>query len=311
MKARHFEGKVALRSSQVETSSRDSFWNMVLETSDIESIREYRPAQCELRFIDRVSEKLQQELVEHFRRPLNNATRAVTQDGDIGRHLLHDFEFFYRRSKRDEYPLSISDFGNIVIQSMELNSRIVSEIPGYADMVRRLASASRVQIGVQIIGYRSLEFGMTIGNVPALLVAFDNDFEAIQVFFDVFVPKVISAEFSTAGNLEFALSATREFEAQIADRSKNVEKPDPTVVQKLSTEQTDIASSALNRAEWLWRLANGSLLVPVLLLLAVLYFTIGEVSKMRTMQVEAMEPILKHYETILRDQEEKGDSGNK
>jgi hypothetical protein len=64
-------------------------------------------------------------------------------------------------------------------------------------------------------------------------------------------------------------------------------------------------SDAARKAEWVWRLANGSLLVPVILALIVLYFGIKELSSFRNAQYEALKPILEHHMLLLKEDRER------
>jgi hypothetical protein len=61
----------------------------------------------------------------------------------------------------------------------------------------------------------------------------------------------------------------------------------------------------MERAEYMWRIANGSLLLPVLLALAVLYYVGTEMSSLRNIQMEALKPILDQQMELLKEDRER------
>ena len=55
------------------------------------------------------------------------------------------------------------------------------------------------------------------------------------------------------------------------------------------------------RAEWLWKLANGSLLVPVLIALFVMFYAIRELAAIRQQQLMLLKPLLDHTVELLKE----------
>ena len=60
-------------------------------------------------------------------------------------------------------------------------------------------------------------------------------------------------------------------------------------------------SAARERAEWIWRLANGSLLIPVLIALAVMFYGMRLLFEIRSSQFNALQPILQHQLELLKE----------
>jgi hypothetical protein len=134
-----------------------------------------------------------------------------------------------------------------------------------------------------------------------LAKAFDGNFDSFRVFLDAFIP----IAFADVFNQEFAdrlyfdvtvpFSTQQAFEAASAVGTA-VPRPVPDPIAPAPVAPT---AAARERAEWLWRLANGSLLVPVLLSLFVMYYGLRMIADIRSTQFEAIRPILDHQMKLL------------
>jgi len=119
----------------------------------------------------------------------------------------------------------------------------------------------KVGFRCRVTGYSSLNVKMTVSGFQSLMEIFDRDFESFRVFFEPFLYRSLASAYN--GHLASSLSA----ELRFPDAFKtDFETPPPPPASTRSRWD------AHARADWLWRLANGSLLIPVLLALAVLVF---------------------------------------
>lgn len=137
-----------------------------------------------------------------------------------------------------------------------------------------------------------MSLDLFVASIKGVTRAFDNDFDSFRVFLEVFVPQAFERVF-------FGESAGVECSVQI-----------PTTYQEafaapVSVETPALPTQALaaarERAEWLWRLANGSLLVPFLLALAVMYYGVAISRDAARTQYEALKPILEHQLKLLEE----------
>lgn len=77
--------------------------------------------------------------------------------------------------------------------------------------------------------------------------------------------------------------------------------PIPPFLPSPPTANVTPSTPARERAEWLWRLANGSLLVPFLLALVVMYYGVAMLKDVRGLQNEALKPVLEHQLKLLEE----------
>ena len=137
---------------------------------------------------------------------------------------------------------------------------------------------------------------------------FENDFDSFRVFLEAFVPVAFAHVFSenVADRLEFSVSipqsTERAFQAvadeqSLRERTVAIAAPPPGSAHVGPPIQTQ----ARERAEWLWRLANGSLLIPVLLTLAVAYFGLSLLMEIRASQNDLLKPMLDHNLKLLEE----------
>lgn len=149
-------------------------------------------------------------------------------------------------------------------------------------------------------GYTSLNLDVDISPLHKLASAFESDFDSFRVFLDVFVPQTIGDIFTP----DFANSFSYNIDVPQDFKQAFLAAPQPAAIPKAAaTEAAPPAhtkgTDSQERAKWLWRLANGSLVVPVVLALIVLYFGWKEMSSLRDTQQKALESALDHQQKLL------------
>lgn len=281
-------------------SPRESFWREVQQDSSLNRITDRDPDRLERMLLRELPGRLSHLLIASVGAPLENAARLLNEQDE--RYGWRELEHLIMRRSKLEDAYSFGDFTTALAQLAEVRSRRLRDVPDYSKILERVSAASQVGFSARILSYSSLEFGLSIGNLKALARAFDSDFESFQVFLDAFVPEAFDYVFfgSDGPGYEWSVAPapalSDAFREAIAEPRAAESSPAPTTARG-AAEQTQ--SQALQRAEWLWRLANGSLLIPVLLLIGVLIFTIREVSSIRALQTDALRPVLEYYQTVL------------
>jgi hypothetical protein len=132
---------------------------------------------------------------------------------------------------------------------------------------RKAALAASTVINARIVGYSSLDLGISIEPIGNLVEFFDGNFDYFQIFLSSYIPKSFDESIrggfwytawdSTLAEYNFAISS---IPAEISDAFKSKSVNAPTV--KLPSA---------DKARWAWVLANTSLVVPTLLAAAYLY----------------------------------------
>ena len=126
----------------------------------------------------------------------------------------------------------------------------------------------RVSFCCRVTGYSSLNLEVAVSGFQSLAEIFERDFESFKVFFEPFLFQALETAYD--GRLASSLSADPDFsEGFRADFERRL--PSSPSSSKQPTKQRPWSDSQA-RAEWLLRLVNGSLVVPVVLALLVLIF---------------------------------------
>ena len=112
---------------------------------------------------------------------------------------------------------------------------------------------------------------------PALAGVFDEDF---------------------ADRFEFTVSNPTSLERAFEEGARHRPVPSPIGA---APHQTGAIPASRERAEWLWRLANGSLLIPFLLSILVMYFGLRMLTDIRNTQSEALKPVIEHQLELLKE----------
>lgn len=243
---------------------RDAFWEQVRSDYDQVIIRESNVQKLEGRFLREVPRELARLLVNSVAAPITNAAKLFEETE--GRYLWRELKHRFMMNRDNERTFSPSDYSGILVQLEELRANRLRDIPKFQQTMDQLRAASRVYIHANILGYSSLEFGLTFGNLEALAKAFDSDFESFQVFLNVFIPRAFENTFSGSSGrgYEWSIQAERSIEDAFDNAAKASEALPAQSISSISTTLSEqgLTSPSAQKAEWLWRLANGSLLVP-------------------------------------------------
>lgn len=267
---------------------RSRFWRSLLTAEQIEEASGLASLEGMLcnRLGGALIEQLRGKLIDSIAEP-QRALMAPTE------RLLERWFFEYRRKVRPEQEWSAP---------FPLEALLSTQREGFANhpiirqQLSKLAALSSVSASVVIDGYSSIQLGLSMEPINKIAEIFDNDFDSFRVFLEAFVPVSIDAVLPVSVLDEIDCSV------HLPDSIKNkFETKQPSLIVQPTTTALPLQAAAREKAEWLWRLANGSLLVPVLLALAVAYFGVQILLDINYRSNEMMKPILEHHLKLLEE----------
>lgn len=284
---------------QEQSNPRDAFWRAIRRPVDQDDDIAQSEGKLRKEFGPALRHLLLQELAEPLRQIEQNLYRGEFRDLE---HFL--FRFFDGPNSEKvgwDRTQALDAFSRLV----EQRQQIFRDSPSLRRAQERVAAASSVTFSARLAGYSSLNLDLSIGSLQSLADAFDNDFESFRVFLEAFVPRAFEQVFwqENADRLDFTVQVPASYEqAFVASQPLHAT---PTPQAPVAVAQPAAASSpatpARERAEWLWRLANGSLLVPLVLALIVMYYGMAMLKDLRGSQNEALKPILEHQLKLLEE----------
>jgi hypothetical protein len=257
----------------------DTFWQPLRELDS--DFAEVQTSELEGRLLHEFGGKLKNALIDTFDRALSH------EDA-----LLRNVEYFMRRGPRDGFAAS-----EFLAGVAEARSRAFESSPALHDAREKRVLAPRTWFIVRDVHYSSLLFGLDIGPVETLATIFDNNFEAFQMFLAAYVPSAFGETFDGrfADQHAFEISAV-DLSGRFAVPAPQVERPAVGTKPEPTT-----GSRQQQQAEWLWKLANGSLLVPFLIALIVMLYAVRELARIRDQERDAMRPIIEHQLELLKE----------
>ncbi len=276
---------------------REAFWAAARPESDSNQTIAETEAKLRREFGVELRRGLLRELAEPLR----------TLDSELFPGSLRDFEhwvFHFMDGPSSDRAYRYQ-FIEAFSRLLEQRQQVLRESPTLRSVQERLAAAAGITFSTRIAGYSSLNLELSTGSFQQLAKAFENDFDSFRVFLEAFVPVAFATVFTEddADRLEFAVTIPPSAEQSFRTAATNTHGSHITAPAPSSPPVPVAASQSMTRerAEWLWRLANGSLLVPVLLALLVLYQGMRMLSDIRATQYEALKPILEHQLKLLEE----------
>ncbi len=267
---------------------RETFWATARDESDSnESVTSLEAKLCR-EFGGELRSALLKELAEPLR----------TLDSELFPGSFRDLErwmFHFMEGPRDPYRYQ---FPEVLSRLMEQRQQILRESPNLRRVQERLAAAAGITFSTRLAGYGSLNLDLVPSSLKQVAAAFENDFDSFRVFLEAFVPVAFAGVFSesSADRLGFTVSVPASVERAFREAGTQEQTAVPTTGPVAAS-----GTSARERAEWLWRLANGSLLVPLLLALLVMYQGMKMFGEIRATQYDALKPVLEHQLKLLEE----------
>jgi hypothetical protein len=276
---------------------REAFWASIREQN--ESLSNQRPAKLEAGLCREFGVQLRTALVEHLSKPL----RALDSELFSGR--LRDLEEFFMHLGGPEREWYRYQTGDVLAKFFQYRQELLQNSPALRQAQERLAAASGIVFSTRIVGYSSLSLDLSTGSFEQLAKVFDAHFDSFRVFLDAFVPVAFAGTFDqdTADKYAFEVTIPQSVEEAFNQAAQRLDSTRPAIPPGAGAVVAGPAaqSSARERAEWLWRLANGSLLIPVLITILLAFYGLQLLSDIRKSQQEALQPILQHQLELLRE----------
>jgi hypothetical protein len=280
-----------------ERGSREAFWAAIREPNESDE----KISRLEAKLCRRFGPELRVALIRELAAPLH------ALDSQFFPGSMRDLErwiFRYLDGPRADRDLYSYQFAEAFSRLLEQRQQVLRESPELRRVQTRVAAAAGVTFVTRLAGYASLNLDVVPGAFRDIATAFDNDFDSFRVFLEAFVPIAFAGVFSDemADKLDFTVtvppSTEQAFRAAASVGSGVTGDAAPRAPE---AERVVHQTSARERAEWLWRLANGSLLVPVVLGLVVMYFSVRMLLEVRSTQDTALKPILDHQLKLLEE----------
>ncbi len=147
------------------------------------------------------------------------------------------------------------------------------------------------------IKYGSLDFSVEIAGFNHLVKLFDGNFNLLEMFLNAYVPSAFSR------SIEYWDLAPAEYQVAIPELMREAFHK----VQSLPSGHaiTDSFPLADQRVRWIWMITNGSLVVPVVLSLAVLFVAAKLLDQDRISLLARFDAVQKKEDALLQAQSER------
>lgn len=235
-------------------------------------------------------------LVDHLSAPLDH------RNGILLRSEFHELlsllrKYMETRQSEKVSPREVET--ESIIRVFEQRQRLIFERPELMAIFGKIAAGTKVIFVFRVTGYSSINLDLSVASLNKLSEAFDNDFESFRVFLEAFVPQAYARVFNYGDDKR--LDCLVQIPASYAQAFNVASSPSfPAAIQPQHlVEQSTVGGR--EKAEWLWRLANGSLILPVLLALYVMYQSVNVIGDATKSQRELMAPIFDHQMKLLEE----------
>ena len=269
---------VPIQSDKEKLDSKYSFWRYVSNRTDKES---NIPENLEFTFKRNFGKELKNSLKQKIRKELNEFERNYNIDfkSPYFEEFLH---FNFRRLEKEE-RVHFDDFINGISKLQELKNDYLKDNKEYQNLLSKYLIASQIDIGVRNISYSSLGFDLSIEPIEKVIEIFDNNYELLRIFLDQYIPESFLSSISVNNDsipIEVSIDYPESYKDIFNKKTGNQKNKTAESIEN-NNQQT---SGKWEKAKWFWSMANGSLVVPVILSLIVLYFAFNkteEVNKIR------------------------------
>lgn len=272
---------------------RHQFWRSIRQ--DAESSADF--AKLEGKICRDLARELRYGLIDEIAAPLRKIERSAFRDefGSLEHFMFRAFE-----RKDGDYGRDTPQIFDTLVRHFDARQRLFQENPEIRRIQDKVARAGGIYFSAKIAGYSSLNLDISVSGIAALADVFDRDFDSFRVFLEAFIPHAVGRVFweETADLLEYSTQIPPSFEASFKAATA---QPLPAYAPANPATVAALPATPREKAEWLWKLANGSLLLPVLLALVVMYFGLSMLNDIRGTQFDALKPVLEHQLKLLEE----------
>lgn len=291
--------KISLTQNQENSNSESpkfKFWQPIIEAfGDTYKRDDYNTAdKCENFIRQRFAIKLKENILQDIDRQLRGYEQNIFERDY---YRLFDELRFGRPSEKTEQQIEyIRALTTLIEKNSELRKALYSENPDFQKLVSKRLIASQFSFAVKDVRYASLEFDLILQPAQKVIDFCDNNFEYLQVFLGGFIAETFREEFSDYNNrIPFDTSV-------FIDKSvyQNTITSTPTVTNANPSNQSNPGTSKLDKAKWYWTLANGSLLIPVLISIFLLYNYQSKLEAIQTASDKKVDNILQNQDKLIK-----------
>lgn len=258
--------RISINNSDESSISRESFWKLINSRAEK---NENIPTNLEYVFRNNFPKQLKEDLQEKFRDELREFEKNY--EIDLKRPYLDEIFHFAFREKYER--LYFNDFINGIAKLQELKNEYFKENKEYQELLNKNLLASQIDFGVSNISYSSLGFDLSVEPIEKVIKLFDNNFEYFCLFLSAYIPESFLSSLSIYNGNDLTVSASIDSPNRLKSKFEKSEKishhPQHIQVNGNPTSKWD-------KAKWIWSLANGTLLIPVILALIILYIAFNK-----------------------------------
>lgn len=282
-----------------DLNSKSLFWSYLSKVAE----KSNDPEKLEYFFRKQFAKELKENLRKKFQ---NELSRFEREYGIYPDRFLD--EFFFRGSEKDK-RYQFDDFVNGITKLQELKNEFFKNNKEYQNLFAKSIIASLIDFQIDNISYSSLGFDLSTEPLEKAVELFDNNFEYFRIFLDQYISESFLSSFSIYYDrlpidvsINYSDDFKKEFEKTAKSKMQQVDN-----VNSVNEQNT----GKLEKAKWIWSLANGSLIVPVILALIILFVTFDKMDSIfkirqdnyKEMQLEN-EKILENYKELMKFQKE-------
>jgi hypothetical protein len=257
---------------------------------------------------------LENLLTKNFGRSLK---RHLVDDIDSNLSAL-DYHLFGRRYEDILDELKMHGGGAQVymdvesyVRLAELRKSTIKDNPEYQALLNKRMAATSISFTAKINSYSSIELALLVTPIGKAIEFFDHNFDYFQSFLRNFAAETFAESISHIGNthyfgIEAEINKVIESEVISTEATRMLfaptvaESKQPEVIPRKENILPKTIVHTVDKAEWAWKVANTSLIVPVFLALLVLYFGLQQLSNLRDGQDKLLQ---QHLDAIKANTE--------
>lgn len=285
-----------LKDDKRYSSVRDAFWVPLLNYNVPEDRRETK--------IEAVSDHIESLIIDEMGRNLSSefSRYIIPELASIEYTLLGEY---YDKIKPEKFA--------------NLRLEFIREFPVYKNLFDKKLNASQVSFRFEVLSYSSLEISLFIGALTKAVDLFGSNFDLFKNFVEIYLPvscvrtlkdypkkgwrfSIDDEEYIKQMEFDFEYPKSIKNMFISSNGKSNPEKIDISMKKYKRDNANKVETKDSEKAEFIWKIVNSTLLIPVILSLIVLYFAYDNMSKTRDAQIKALNPIIEYQNDFIEYQ---------
>ena len=277
--------------TQSNLNSKEKFWKYVSEKA---KKNENVSKNLEYMFRRKFATNLKQALQQKTQFELIDSNRNYNVD-----EMRYWEDILHFRMKDESEKIYINDFIAGISKLQELKNEYFKNNREYQELLNKNILAAQIYFDVENISYASLGFDLNVEPLDKIVKLFDNNFELFCIFLNSYIPQSFFHSIDIYDN-ELPISVSIDFTDKYRDCFYQRQTPSNNYSQTVSSEILNQASKR-DKAKWAWALANGSLLIPVILSLIILYIAFNKIEKLNELHAKQYEVIQSENDKMIQN----------